>query len=768
MAKQCPEGATSDTEGDSMATADSPFHRVLVEQQAAWDGTPFEHVLQDEQSNGEASLEYQAEESVALNDYSAFMPPCWNQSAGSDGLDDQASEHTYSDEQVYEGDDSRRLHLHKLTEATKSRLRRQITRLRRVPAYEDFGEPWNHQPVEQASCDTENYVAKPTIASRLTKLRSNVGDFVKRRVPMLKLSKTHGDNHESTTSINHWPEDSWSVIEAKLALEQKVRDGAVSEVSKFVDPLPESSLVESNDFLSRFLFKRRNVDIHLERKHKLSRFLLKMCEEASFAHVSLHAPSVLSLLRISTPDEIELRHWIEIIDSLRSNKKIPAGIKLDNEMPGKIYGVLMVRHTATHRMDYDSKLIESAVWFLEKLNDDDRRRQVQEALEEMYQNECATVLRAEAETAAINLQDRRVDILGDVSAYVDLLAANESPRSRNDSADSNNALVGSGTYNSSPTTTNDHPAATYTQARPSYISAIEVPTFLTTYHRLFQSYQDTLETSLFHVLRQKNPSFLTSESYITPSQIELNEYDRLYSIGTLDTIFEGLPSKRVKSLLTGARWIRNAAAHRKTYGPQYLKDQSVLEGLQYDTIRTYSAEWAKFKQVPEPRDYDGVKLYAGFWACHIMGERTGDTPKEWSAPGDEQSTLRFYSDAQDLMALVGDEDAERKIRLATWVADRNLSVSAGNKRDVEAARSLREREEMLIEVKKWQRSLGEEWKGQDDTMSWLYERLDDSINYYRDQVVEAKRGCWGKDWYGIEEIFNRWVEWHPPGLGCRR
>ncbi|KAL8788635.1 MAG: hypothetical protein Q9213_001563 [Squamulea squamosa] len=547
MADHFPRGATYDTEGDSKLMADSPFHGDLAVQQVAWEDTPSEHVLLDEQSNVGASLEYQAEESIASNDYSAFIPPCLNHAAKFDESDDQASEHAYSDDQVYEDDDPR-----------QSNAMLDCRRVRQTMSLE------------------------------------------------AQVTKTHKENHESRTSGGHSLEDSWSVIGARLALEQKERDGAVSEPSKFVDPLPEISIVESNDFLSRFLFKLRKVDIHPERKHKLSRFLLRMCEEASFAHVSLHAPSMLSLLRISTPDEIELRCWIEIIDNLRDKKKIPAGRTFDNETPGDKCGVLMMRHIATHRMDYDSKLIEYVVWFLEKLDDHSRRQQVEEALEQVYYDERATALRGEAEITAIDLQGWETVLWG-ASAYVDLIAANKSPRSRNDSADSNQTLIA-------------------------------------------------------------------------------------------------------------------------------------------------SAKWAEFKQVPEPRDYDEVNLYAGFWACHLMDEKIEDAPKDWDAPADEESTLRFYKNAQDLMVLVGDQDAERKIRLATWVADRNLSVSARNKGDVEGARSLREREEMLIEVKRWQRSLGLDGKG------WLYERLDDSINYFRKQVEEAERGYWGEDWYSIENIFSRWGE----------
>ena len=101
-------------------------------------------------------------------------------------------------------------------------------------------------------------------------------------------------------------------------------------------------------------------------------FLVRVCEEASFAFVSRHDPGMLPLLQISTPDQVEFEVWITLVGHVRRrNRALDDGCHWPDpdtwcagETPRENDNVTRLRHVTVHRWDYNSKLIEDVAWYL--------------------------------------------------------------------------------------------------------------------------------------------------------------------------------------------------------------------------------------------------------------------------------------------------------------------------------------------------------------------------------------------------------------------
>ncbi|KAL8649647.1 MAG: hypothetical protein Q9226_005488 [Calogaya cf. arnoldii] len=599
--------------------------------------------------------------SVPASDHRDDLQTAW------EDWDNRATDQTYrlsnisrytdrSDAEESEIETSPKPRLRKLAATFKRNLRHPFARLRKLPASDNIDDGSNNQYTDDWAWEnTEELEAKQALAQ-----------------PNGPLD---------------WACEGEGEIAAQRALEEL--DKPAAKPLDFTDPLSH----DGQDFLLRFLANPRHIAIHPERKHKLTMFMLRLCQEAYFEHVKMHAPWELTVLQISSSDAIEFQYWLDIIVSLRSEGKIPKAPVIKGENPGYYDGVNMLRHTAEHRLlDYDSKLIEYLVWHLRKLDDEPRRNQLASALEQVYRDECAVAAAREAHTNAF-VEDLEIEQQGTTSPvstrqYQQPPVSNqqyqEPPTTPSTDSTiclglSSTTLVGSSSDNSIHTVADDLPSVTTALEPPTYLPAIETPPTITTHSHFLKAVQTILEPCLFNQLRRSNPKYLASNKYITPSQIELNKYCFLYERDILQ--FGDADRKRVSDYLYGARQLRNASAHHlSSESPKCLHDKSQKQ----------------------------------------------------------DSTPRFFQDALSLADLASDSEAAREIRLVAWVAAANLGKAALKIKGVEAGRTREEWQALYDEAQQWNRRVSEKnW--------WLRGRLEDS-----------KRRFWGElynmqHWIGVRK-----------------
>lgn len=359
--------------------------------------------------------------------------------------------------------------------------------------------------------------------------------------------------------------DPWGVDEQVFAT-QASRDSA-SKPLNFTDPPVPTSQIEAKDFLSRFLSTPRDLNIHPGKKHKLAMFMLRLCREACYEHVKLHAPRALTLLRIDSPDDLDLQFWFDVLDSLRTEKAIPPAKPVKVEHGGYVDGLKVLRNKAEHREDFQSSLIKYLVWHLEKLDDKTRRRQLRDVLEQLYRDECAVApRRLEAQTNVV---------VGDLGTNQGVVTPSSGAPTYG--VVSPNAMpIGSTSDNSSQTAV-DNATITTASEPPCYTLAVEDSRPITSYNGFLRTCQRTLEECLFNYLSRTNPEFLARNNYIAPGQIELSQYDAVYDNGELR--FPDTDRSRVKDCLFGARGLRNAAAHHNPHDwPERLDDEDARNG----------------------------------------------------------------------------------------------------------------------------------------------------------------------------------------------
>ena len=325
------------------------------------------------------------------NDSQPDLQTTW----GDDWEDGPTDQTLYTDEEDEGQEDMGprpQARLRTLTATIKGGLRRLLPRFRKHSTNDDFDNGWNDQDTgeeawnDEAWSDDEVFTTTPTTSSRLNKLASNFKGFLRRSVSKLKQRKAHCKDSDCVPAPEPWGFD-----EQVLAA-QASKDTA-SKPLNFTDPLSPSTHVEAKDFLSRFLSTPRDLNIHPGKKHKLAMFMLRLCREACYEHVKLHAPRALTLLRFDSPDDLELQFWFDVLDSLRTEKAIPPAKPVKGEHEGYVDGLNVLRNKAEHREDFQSSLIKYLVWHLEKLDDKTRRRQLGEVLERLYRDECAVAAR---------------------------------------------------------------------------------------------------------------------------------------------------------------------------------------------------------------------------------------------------------------------------------------------------------------------------------------------------------------------------------------
>ena len=498
------------------------------------------------------------------NDSPADLQTTW----GDDWEDGPTDQTLYTDEDERQEDMEPRpqARLRTLTATIKGGLRRLLPRFRKYSANDDFDDGWNDQDTgdeawnDEAWSDDEVFTTTPTTSSRLNKLASNFRGFLGRSVSKLKQRKAHCKDSDWVPAP-----DPWGFDEQRLAA-QASKDTASNPLN-FTDPLVPSSHVEAKDFLSRFLSTPRDLNIHPGKKHKLAMFMLRLCREACYEHVKLHAPRALTLLRIVSPDDLELQYWFNILDSLRTEKGIPPARPVKGEHEGYVDGLKTLRNKAEHREDFQSSLIEYLVWHLEKLDDKTRRRQLGDVLEQLYRDECAV--------AARRLEAQTNVVVGGLDTNQGVVTPSSGAPTHG--VVSPNAIpIGSSSDNSSQTAV-DNVTTTTASEPPCYTLAVEDSRPITSYNGFLRACQRILEECLFNHLSRTNPEFVAHNNYTAPEQIELSRYDAIYDNGELK--FQDADRARVKDCLFGARRLRNAAAHHNPPDwPERLEDESARNG----------------------------------------------------------------------------------------------------------------------------------------------------------------------------------------------
>ncbi|KAL8724568.1 MAG: hypothetical protein Q9166_007878 [cf. Caloplaca sp. 2 TL-2023] len=587
------------------------------------------------------------------------------------------------------------------------------------PGDESDYEPDNEFDDEPSFDNVPDKSKSPILAS-ISEFAADLKSSLKRKASRLWKNQDNDKVDGYSAKRNSWKDDWDDQLLGDNQPVQQVGEKTVErKLPSFTDPLPKLSTSSQNgeqDFLSRFLSERRLVDIHPARKHDLANFLARICEEASFEHLMVHDPTRLSLLRLETPDQLELQPWIDLIGRVRypsgsadDGSRWPwADVWCEREIR-ESDNVAKLRQVAVHRWDYDTKLIEDVVDYLAKLKDEERRRQVQDAVRELYEDECAAKARMEAGT--LEARDH-IEVPECVLDYI-LKGVSATVQDEIVSQDSHIPLVGkasdkeiavtdedesiihvaeaelSNQHDSNDTTPLDTSTAVFHKgSKPTPL--IKKPQTVSTYHQFLSSYQDTLETCLFNFDRRTNPNCTD----LCPH--ELDFYQNTNFTYRLSKAYPDQPLERIEHLLYGARQIRNSAAHHNEFPPESL----------------------------------------------VNGQFTG----------------RFFRDAQAIATLVKDDDAAREIRLATWVADINFSAAANRMRARMEARSVGDWENLLKGAEKWRDDLGESWDEESRpewNHSWLYGQLSQSIEFFRERRGEARRLLWGEEG---EEIVRRWEE----------
>ncbi|KAI4270841.1 MAG: hypothetical protein L6R38_006998 [Xanthoria sp. 2 TBL-2021] len=613
------------------------------------------------------------------------------------------------------------------TASLKGSLRRRSAWLRRHLMSSETLERSDDEEEEE---DGEWAEMKPTVFPRVSRLTAKWKDTFKQKVHRLRGYEfgdevEDGDNdslgwHDSETQVHGY--DDWPYGSSSQDIEERPK------LPSFITPLPDVS--DSEDFLTMFLAERRLVDIHPERKHNLALFFARICEEAAFDHVRLHAPDRLVLLRVDAPDYLEWEQWIDLLERLRNAKEIPyrgrgwysTRTRFEHYVQD-CDNIVRLRHVAVHHWDYDSNLIGHVVGFLERLGDEARRKKVEEALRELYGYECAAAAKAaKLEDSATHAGDQ-VDVpaqpVESVSQASSLTLVSESSskgsRASNsdsryldcntvDIASSDNGDVTSITTAANTTTA----TSTTTELDPMtgiFISDVYRPPLtdkspsVTTHHQFLKSYQTILERSLHEALWRGEDPVLRSQT----GPDELTEYGfRLsyklwtkYCAPSMSAV-SSESQDYVKDLLYKVRQIRNMAAH------------------------------------------------------HAMIDTEGSC---WC-----------YDNALTLTYLLNDEDATRKVELTTWVADINLRAQAAVIEEKALENSVLDWEKLEHDARLWWKSFGED-KDEYDVEGYrnrcytrptlLGDRLKMSIDVFREERRKAGLRLWGEEG---EESFQSWQE----------
>lgn len=160
------------------------------------------------------------------------------------------------------------------------------------------------------------------------------------------------------------------------------------------------------DFLSRFLADRRWKGLPFEESHGLVLLILRSVTACAFDAMQRWAPEDLILLRIDSPDQLELQWWLELLSDMRSRDPKPTEATETNwdllHRATGWGGIGQARHDAVHRQRYCNTLIVHAVNFLIALNDLDRFREVEKTVKILYGKTSGTFDVTEEELSEMN------------------------------------------------------------------------------------------------------------------------------------------------------------------------------------------------------------------------------------------------------------------------------------------------------------------------------------------------------------------------------
>ncbi|KAL8634338.1 MAG: hypothetical protein Q9228_008068, partial [Teloschistes exilis] len=299
-----------------------------------------------------------------------------------------------------------------------------------------------------------------------------------------------------------------------------------------------------------------------------------------------------------------------------------------------------LRQVAVHRWDYSSKLIEDVVAYLEMLHDTSRRAQIEDALEELYRDECA----------------RNSD--QEVFTNCELASPVQPPPEEKVSCGSSITLVNEGASDDTPRPVSSSSNDLLTPKQQSFLDEvvctpkIVMPSRVDTYQQLLRSCEDILEKSLFNFARKKFPSDLLRHDFRTASQVELNKYTSHFDREIIRAL-PNLPEGEVREILTaGARFLRNAGAHHHEYQKGFTDGSSVQVG------------WGNDDQSDEDTST----------ASEVITDRN----------------KQLLKDAQALAEMIGDDEAVRKLHILSWAADINIRATNEKIQDEESRRSVEE------------------------------------------------------------------------------
>ncbi|KAI4231860.1 MAG: hypothetical protein LQ349_005340 [Xanthoria aureola] len=381
--------------------------------------------------------------------------------------------------------------------------------------------------------DSDWAEVKPTVRFRVSKLTAKWRDAVKQKLDQVRGHK--GEDEENEGFNDPWLSDD---SEKQVGASNGPNEGSTLGIGeepifpKFTTPLPGA--LKTEDFLTRFLVERRQVNIYPERKHNLALSLFRICQEAAFDHVKLHAPRRLVLRGVDTADQLEFEDWIRLMDRLRDAKEIPHDGKdwYYSEIWFESYvqerdNILRLRQVAVHHWDYDSNMIGHVVEFLARLDDHPGRRMVENALAELHKYECVVAAKAEVLAISDACSWNQVGVpIGSTNSIsyassLTLVGKGSSQDARASNCDSRyldcSAVDISNTDNEGDVTMTSTMAATdkktaikssagFNPMASIFVGDVFSPQLIdksllvTTHHQLLKSYQTILERSIYDAL----------------------------------------------------------------------------------------------------------------------------------------------------------------------------------------------------------------------------------------------------------------------------
>ncbi|KAI4193771.1 MAG: hypothetical protein LQ350_008162, partial [Teloschistes chrysophthalmus] len=356
--------------------------------------------------------------------------------------------------------------------------------------------------------------------------------------------------------------------------------------------------------------------------------------------------------------------------------------------------VSRLRHVAVHRWEYSSKLIEDVVAYLERLHDTDRRAQVEDALEELYHDECA------------QKSNQEVSLSSEKTVDSDQVSTGRPSTEDNGSSDGSSTLHNVSTWDDTLTKVDSSDEGSIWK-QESFLDNITctpnigMPSSITTYQRLLRASQDILEKSLFNFAKKEFPSALIRYDFRSAAEVELNQYSSQFTWEIIHSL-PNIPRDEVREILTaGARYFRNAGAHHEEYHRDLTDSSNEQIG------------WA---------DGDPQQVAETLTTIEPVKDRN----------------KQLLSDAQALAHMINDDSAVRELQILSWVADINIRAANGKIEYEESRRSLEEWEylEKAAEV------LMRDFKCTGQFMNgWhegLYSRLEGNRRYFRDQATKLR------------------------------